>query len=101
MRRIQPILRRNGNLERKEISDTSCDGPQICTQNFAHTVSECENIFCGARDTELLKCQEHRTFVVPGAQADHSAIVAVLGPHRSDKSFIFAMTLPSIRVRAL
>ena len=52
--------------------------------------------FCGARGMELLWCQGHRIFVVPGAQLDHVATTAVLDPIRSAKSFIFLSHDPSL-----
>ena len=99
--KIQPIPGRTGHLDGEVISDTTHDGLQICIENFAHVVNISENIFCGARDTELLKCQGHRTFEVPWTQADHSAMTTVLDSDRSDMSFISAMTLLSIRVRCI
>ena len=92
-----PIPRRTGHLRREVASDTTHVGLKICTENFAHVVCICVNIFvvseaqnfCSARGTELLWCQGYRTFKVPEAQVNHSATTNVLGPIRSDKSFIF------------
>ena len=55
-------------MEKEVISDTTCDGLQICTENFPHTMSTCEKIFYGARGTGLLKCQGHKLIVVPQLQ---------------------------------
>ena len=60
----------------------------------------CEH-FCGAIGSEHCSARGTGLFEVPGAHIDHSAMTAVLGPIRSDKSFIFAMTPLSIGVGAL
>ena len=107
--RMQPILRRTGHLKREVISDTTCVGLKICTENFAHTVSTCVNIsvvlraqdFCGARSTELFSARGTGLFEVPGAHINCSAMTMVLGPIRSDKSFIFATIPLLIRVGVL
>ena len=54
-------------LDREVASDTTQDAMQICGMNSAHRVSESENIseVPGARD--VLKCQGHVTFQIPGA----------------------------------
>ena len=80
--RIQPIPRRTARLKGEVISDTTCVGLKIYTENFPHMVSIYVNIFCGARGTELLQCQGHRPFAMPVAQGDHSAMTMVLGPIR-------------------
>ena len=66
--RTQPIPKRTGHLDREVIFDTACDGLQICTENFPHTVNICKNIFCGAKGPELLKCQGHKLIVMPWPQ---------------------------------
>ena len=57
--------------------------------------------FLCARGTWCLWCQGHETFDVQGAQTDHRTMSVVLGPDRSDNSFIFATTPLSIGVGAL
>ena len=71
------------------ISDTTRVGSNICTEELCSCGEHIREHFCGARGTELLQCQGHRTFVVPGAQVDCIATTAVLDPVRSAKSFIF------------
>ena len=63
--RIQPIPKRTGNLKREVTSDTTHVGFKISAENFAHVVSICVNIFCGARGKGLLKCQGHKSIIVP------------------------------------
>ena len=79
---------------REVISDTNRVDLNFCANNFAHVVSTYVNIFvvpvaqnsCSARGTELLWCQGHRLFMVPGAHVDHIATTAVFDPVRSAKS---------------
>ena len=72
------------------IPDTTWVGLNICTEGLCSQGEHICEHFCAARGTELLQCQGHRTFVVPGAQLDHVATTVVLDPVRSAKSFIFS-----------
>ena len=69
----------------------------ICTKELCSCGDHICEHFCGARGTELLQCQGHRTLLVPGAQnfcgagahVDCIATTVVLDPVGSAKSFIF------------
>ena len=58
----KPIPRSIGDLKGEVVLDTTHVGLKICTENFAHVVSTCVNIFvvpgaqnfCSVRGTELL-----------------------------------------------
>ena len=60
-----------------------CEHFLWCQGHRTFVVLEVQN-FCSARGKGLLE--------VPGAHTNCSAMTTVLGPIRSDKSFIFAMT---------
>ena len=94
--RTKPILRGTGHLTREVTSETTHVGMKnLCSECFMGPGTQ--NFF-SARGNELLWYQEHRTFIVlgaqdflkvPGAQVSCHTANMVLDPIRSEKPFIF------------
>ena len=74
--------------ERGDFRHHSCWFQDLSRELCSCSECMCEH-FCGAKGTELLQCQGHRTFKVTGPQVNHTATTTVLDAIRSDKSFIF------------